>query len=253
MFRRKRTKGINVRDLANFGNPVKGTVDVGAAASHLGVSPTAIKGALAKTQAALSNTFMRAISGRTAADSSAGASLLGKLQAAFGRGPRGGTVNAAAAAEELGVSETTVRRWAKGTQKPSSDHDETLTTLTAAARRATSTKAGRRALIADFRNSANGKAATSRGATIRISGYQGPSGPKAIKDDYCRDRVTPLSDLTPQHIEDMLRSYEEGGDKGLHKWMTAAAAEPVGADRRPRYAADWEYITIEGFEIEGLT
>jgi DNA-binding transcriptional regulator YdaS (Cro superfamily) len=191
---------------------------------------------------------MRGISGRSQADSSSTGSPLGKLQAAFGRGPRGGAVNTRQAADALGVAPATVRRWANGTQQPSPDHAKALTV---AARRATSTKAGRRALIDDFRNSAKGKAAMTQGSltTIRVAGYQGPSGQKARKDDYCRERVTPLAKLTPEHIEAMLRAYEQDGDEGLHRWMTDAAQEkdPSGL---VRYHEDWEYITVDRFDIE---
>lgn len=239
MFGRKKT-GITARDLGDYGNPASGKVDIDAAARGLGTSRSGIKQALAKAQSALSNTFMRSISGRAQADSSSAASPLGKLQAAFGRGPRGGAVNAKEAARKLGVSPATIRRWANGSQQPSTDHHNALTTV---ARQATSTKAGRRALTNDFRNSAKGKAAAQNGATVRVSGYQGPSGTKSKKDDYCRDRVTPLSPspLSPQDIDDMLRAYENGGDKGLQEWMTAIAGE--------RYADDWEYITIDRFDI----
>jgi DNA-binding transcriptional regulator YdaS (Cro superfamily) len=246
--RRKKPGTISAADLGEYGNPARGDVDITAAARGMGTSRTAVRQALAKAKSALSNTFMRGISGRSQADSSSTGSPLGKLQAAFGRGPRGGAVNTRQAADALGVAPATVRRWANGTQQPSPDHAKALTV---AARRATSTKAGRRALIDDFRNSAKGKAAMTQGSltTIRVAGYQGPSGQKARKDDYCRERVTPLAKLTPEHIEAMLRAYEQDGDEGLHRWMTDAAQEkdPSGL---VRYHEDWEYITVDRFEIE---
>jgi DNA-binding transcriptional regulator YdaS (Cro superfamily) len=246
--RRKKPGTISAADLGEYGNPARGDVDITAAARGMGTSRTAVRQALAKAKSALSNTFMRGISGRSQADSSSTGSPLGKLQAAFGRGPRGGAVNTRQAADALGVAPATVRRWANGTQQPSPDHAKALTV---AARRATSTKAGRRALIDDFRNSAKGKAAMTQGSltTIRVAGYQGPSGQKARKDDYCRERVTPLAKLTPEHIEAMLRAYEQDGDEGLHRWMTDAAQEkdPSGL---VRYHEDWEYITVDRFDIE---
>lgn len=244
--RRKKPGTISAADLGEYGNPARGNIDIGAAAQGMGTSRTAVRQALAKAKSALSNTFMRGISGRGQADSSSTASPLGKLQAAFGRGPRGGAVNTRQAADALGVSPATVRRWANGTQQPTPDHAKALTV---AARRATSTKAGRRALTDDFRNSAKGKAAIANGTSIRVSGYQGPSGQKAKKDDYCRERVTPLAKLTPEDIEAMLRAYENGGDTGLHEWMTKAARakDPSGL---VRYHEDWEYITIDRFDIE---
>ena len=67
--------------------------------------------------------------------------MRGMLQAVFGRGPRGGAVNARAAAQSLGVSPGTVRRWAAGTQNPSPGR---LAAIRQAARRTTTTKRGRR-------------------------------------------------------------------------------------------------------------
>jgi hypothetical protein len=120
--RRKKPGTISAADLGEYGNPARGDVDITAAARGMGTSRTAVRQALAKAKSALSNTFMRGISGRSQADSSSTGSPLGKLQAAFGRGPRGGAVNTRQAADALGVAPATVRRWANGTQQPSPDH-----------------------------------------------------------------------------------------------------------------------------------
>lgn len=252
MFRRRRpSTNIDARDLADYGNPVRKDINVAAAARGMGVGQAAIKAAMAKTQAAVTNTFMRGISGRPDADSSGGGGPLGKLQAAFGRGPRGGAVNARHAADKLGVSPATIRRWAKGSQTPSADHEQALAK---AARQATSTKAGRRSLTNDFRNSAKGKDALTNGAQVWVSGYQGPwrgdakttaqRKGKSASDDYCRERRSPLDyqrPLEPQQIEEMLRAYEDGGDSGLYTWMIETADKG--------YLDGWEFITIDRLEI----
>ena len=114
---RRRTR-ISASDLAEYGSVANGTVDVDRAARGLGVSKNEVRQAIRQAEAAQSNTFLRRISGRREADSAEGASVRGMLQAVFGRGPRGAAVNARAAAQSLGVSPGTVRRWAAGTQQP---------------------------------------------------------------------------------------------------------------------------------------
>ena len=143
----RRRSPISASDLAGYGSVSNGTVDVDRAARGLGASKTEVRQAIRQAEAAQSNTFYRRISGRREADSADGASLRGMLQAVFGRGPRGGAVNAKAAAQSLGVSPGTVRRWAAGTQRPSRGR---LAAIRQAARRVTTTKRGRRAATATF-------------------------------------------------------------------------------------------------------
>lgn len=139
--RGRRRSRISASDLAGYGSVANGTVDVDRAARGLGASKRDVRRAIRQAQAAQSNTFLRRISGRREADSAEGSSMRGMLQAVFGRGPRGGAVNARAAAQSLGVSQGTVRRWAAGTQQPSKGR---LASIRAAARRVTTTKRGRR-------------------------------------------------------------------------------------------------------------
>ena len=106
----RRRSNISANDLAGYGSVANGTVDVDRAARGLGASKTAVRQAIQQAEAAQSNTFFRRIAGRRAADAAEGRSVQGMLQAMFGRGPRGGAVNAKAAAQSLGVSTTTVRR-----------------------------------------------------------------------------------------------------------------------------------------------
>ena len=169
----RRRSRITAGDLAGYGSVSNGTVDIDRAARGLGASKTEVRQAIRQAEAVQSNTFFRRMSGRGEADVAEGASTRGMLQAAFGRGPRGGAVNAKAAAQSLGVSPGTVRRWAAGTQRPSPGR---LAALRWAARRSTTTKRGRRAATSDFRSSAQGRQALRGGSKIWVSGEQGVGG-----------------------------------------------------------------------------
>ena len=231
---RRRRGRISPNDLAGYGSVANATVDVDRAARGLGASKTEVRQALRQAQAAQSNTFLRRISGRREAASAEGASTRGMLQAAFGRGPRGAAVNARAAAESLGVSPGTVRRWAAGTQQPSPGR---LAAIRAAARRTTTTKRGRRATTADFRASAQGRQALRIGSKIWISGEQGVGG---YDQGYARDRRV-ATDIDPEEIEALLRAYEDGGDRGLRDWMKEFFDD--------KYVAGWDFVTIDDFGI----
>src|ERR1700694_519869 len=227
---RRRRARITAEDLAQYGSVAGGSVNVGRAARGLRVSKREVRQANRQAEAAQSNTFYRTMSGRGEADVAEGASVPGMLQAAYGRGPRGGAVNARAAAQDLGVSPGTVRRWSAGTQRPSPAH---LKALQSAARRATTTKRGRRAATADFRASSRGRQALRTGDKLRVSGTQGPR-------DYPRDREVAV-DVSPDDLEAMLMAYEEGGNRGLHDWMTDYLDN--------NYVAGWEFLTIDHLGI----
>lgn len=235
MARNSRRRGsLDANDLADYGSVANGTVNVDRAARGLGVSKTEVRQAIRRAEAAQSNTFFRRISGRREADSAEGTSMRGMLQAVFGRGPRGGAVNARAAAQSLGVSPGTVRRWAAGTQQPSSGR---LAAIRQAARRVTSTKRGRRGATADFRSSAQGSQALRGGSKIWVSGVQGVGG---YEKDYSRDRRV-ATNISPSEIEAMLRAYEDGGDSGLRDWMREFFDE--------KYVDQWDFVTIDDFGI----
>lgn len=232
--RGRRPSRIDANALAEYGSVANGTVNVDKAARGLGVSKTEVRQAIRQAEAAQSNMIFRRISGRSEADVAQGSSVRGMLQAVFGRGPRGGAVNARAAAQALGVSPGTVRRWAAGTQKPSPDR---LATVRQAARRMTSTKRGRRAATADFRASSAGKQALQGAGKIWISGEQGVGG---YEQGYARDRRV-ATDISADEIEAMLRAYEDGGDSGLRTWMTQFFDD--------KYVAGWDFVTIDDFGI----
>lgn len=230
----RRRNRIDASDLAGYGSVAHGTVDVDRAARGLGTSKTAVRQALRQAEAAQGNTFYRRISGRTEGDSTEGTSMRGMLQAVFGRGPRGGPVNARAAAQSLGVSPGTVRRWAAGTQTPSPSR---LASIRQAARRVTTTKRGRRSATTDFRASVKGSRALKGGSKIWVSGEQGVGG---YEQGYARDRRV-ATDISPSEIEAMLRAYEDGGDSGLRDWMTQFFDD--------KYVAGWDFVTIDDFGI----
>ena len=230
----RRRSPISANDLAGYGSVANGTVDVDRAARGLGASKTEVRQALRQAEAAQSNTILRRISGRREADSAEGRSVRGMLQAVFGRGPRGGAVNANAAARSLGVSPGTVRRWAAGTQKPSTGR---LAAIRAAARRATTTKRGRRTATSDFRSSAQGSQALRAGSKIWVSGEQGVGG---YDQGYARDRRV-ATDISPEEIDALLRAYEEGGDRGLRDWLKEFFDD--------KYVAGWDFVTIDDFGI----
>ncbi|HUO37599.1 MAG TPA: hypothetical protein VMU34_07080 [Mycobacterium sp.] len=227
---RRRRARISPDDLAQYGSVAEGTVNVERAARGLGASNRDVRRAISQAEAAQVNTFHRRMSGRAEADVAQGASMRGMLQAAYGRGPRGGAVNARAAAQDLGVSPGTVRRWAAGTQQPSPAHSRAVQS---AARRAAGTKRGRRAATADFRASSRGQQALRAGDKIWVSGIQGPR-------DYSRDRQVSV-DMTPEDVEAMLSAYEDRGNRGLREWMTGFLDN--------NYVAGWEFLTIDDFGI----
>ena len=230
----RRRSRIDATDLAGYGSVTNGTVNVDRAARGLGVSKTEVRQAIRRAEAAQGNMFYRRISGRREADSTEGASVRGMLQAVFGRGPRGGAVDARAAAQSLGVSPGTVRRWAAGTQQPTPGR---LAAIRRAARRVTNTKRGRRSATADFRTSAQGNQALRGGSKIWVSGEQGVGG---YEQGYARDRRV-ATDISPSEIEAMLRAYEDGGNSGLRDWMKQFFDD--------KYVAGWDFVTIDDFGI----
>lgn len=232
--RGRRRSRITASDLAEYGSVANGTVDVDRAARGLSASKNQVRQAIRQAEAAQSNTFFRSLSGRREADAAEGDSIRGMLQAAFGRGPRGAAVNAKAAAQSLGVSPGTVRRWAAGTQKPAPSR---LAAIRAAARRLTTTKRGRRTATADFRSSAQGTQALRFGSKIWVSGEQGVGG---YDQGYARDRRV-AADISPEEIEALLQAYEQGGDGGLRDWLKEFFDD--------KYVAGWDFVTIDDFGI----
>lgn len=232
LWNRRRRREISMSDLVNYGapnGPFDGrSINIDAAAEDLEVPKSTIRKIISTTRAAFSNTVVRAFTGRTAADTATGASPRGMLQAAFGKGPRGGAVNTKEAAKTLGVSPQTVRRWSAGTQQPSPEH---LDAIKGAARKATGTKPGRKDIADEYRKTTTVK----RPRKIWVDGYQGP-GP-----EYMRDRRIQF-DVSDNDLDAMLRAYEDGGADGFRDWLTGQADSA--------YLADWEFGTIDEFGLE---
>lgn len=233
MARLRRRRNLTGDDLGKYGSVAAGTVHVDRAAAGLKVPKSQVRETIKSSKDAHRQIYFRAISGRRGADVSNQTSATGMLLAAFGRGVRGAAVNARAAAAKLGVAAATVRRWAAGTQTPTAAH---LDALQVESRKAATTKAGRTAATADFRASPYGRTSLVGGTSLWISGNQGPGG--NVDDQYTKDRTVRVN-IDVDDIHAMLRAYEEGGDQGLHAWMTQIMDE--------KYLADWGFITIEDF------
>lgn len=225
---RRRRAPLSTDDLTPYGSVVENTVNVDAAAHGLGVAKRTVRHAVSQAAGALRNTIYRRLSGRAAADTDPAGSLTGMLVAAYGPGPRGGAVNTRAAAQDLGVSAGTVRRWAAGTQHPSPAH---LAAVHTVARRAASTKRGRQTATGSFRTSAAGDRALRSGDKIWIAGIQGSR-------DYLRERRIAI-DIIGDQLAGLLATYEDGGDADL----TAALTDFVDTN----YLPDWEFLSIDDF------
>ncbi len=230
---RRRRRTLTGDDLGRYGSVAAGNVDADRAAAGLGVPKSQVREAITQYRQTQRQSFFRAVSGRRDADVTSAASTAGMLLAAFGRGVRGAAVNAKAAAAKLGVAALTVRRWAAGTQQPSPAH---LAALQAESTKAATTKAGRAAATDDFRASPAGRAALTGGATLWISGNQGPGG--NVSDQYTRDRTVAFG-VDAEDIDALLRAYTQDGDAGVHAWLTQVSDQ--------KYLADWGFITIEDF------
>lgn len=248
-FGRRKKSGLTTGALSDYRTEDasaggRQTVNVDAAARGLGVSKKAVRDVIRKSKAKFSDRVLRSLTGRVDADRSDEASPKGLLQAVFGRGARGGAVNAKAAADTLGVSQGTVRRWAAGTQKPSDEH---LSSLRTAARRVTSTKRGRKAAADEFRKSALGKA-SERGSTIYVSVY-GYQGPVKESQTYWRDR-TIYQPLDTTDVQAMLRAYEEDGDDGFQRWLTDRGNDYMNEGRYHGVDDIWDFADIHDIKFE---
>lgn len=210
---------------------------VNSVAARLGVTAAAVRRAMRESVQGFADKAFEQLAGRAAAVEN---NPLSMLQAVFGPGPRGGAVNARAAAKALGVAPGTVRRWAAGTQKPSADH---LTVLKNAVKQVTGTRRGRRGVTAGYRTTAAGRQACQRGGTVWVTGYQGPSvldrdgNPTSYGSNRWRTvRMT----VSPADIDALLAAYEKGVDD-LKRELTAIYDRTV---------AEWEFLSIDDFGIE---
>lgn len=162
----------------------------------------------------------------------------GMLLAAYGR-TRRGSLDTAAAAKDLGVTQRTVQRWVagEGHQRIAAPKADTMGKLTKKAKQAATTQHGRRAAIATVRESKQGKALANHGGHIRVRGHQGPS---AAGKTYKRDREIRL-ELSPSEVQAMWSAYEQGGDKAFSSWITEHSDN--------QYVAGWEFERIDELHI----
>lgn len=234
----RRTRRIGVDDVATAGERkstnatwAAGPFDTSDAnvaeiAELLKASPAEVRKVMRQAAQERAAAMFTGLTGQPAPDDNSPRSL---LQAIFGKGPRGGAVNAAAAAKALKVTPNTVRRWAAGTQKPAPDR---MKKIRSAARRLTTSKAGRRKTTAAHRKR-RPKPPPGGFDTVWVTGWQGPT------DEYSSDRHrTVKMDITADQIDELLDKYEQEGDPGLHEWLTEHYSKTV---------SDWAFHTIDAF------
>lgn len=234
----RKDRKVDADDIAEHGSVFDSSAgNVNSVAKKLGVTPNAVRRAMRESVQGFADKAFEQLAGRKAA---VGNDPLSMLQSVFGPGPRGGAVNARAAAKALGVAQGTVRRWAAGTQKPTADH---LKGLKNAVKRITQTKRGRRTVTQGYRGSRKGRQAAQQGGTVWVTGYQGPSvvdrdgTPTAYGSNRWRTVRMPVS---PADIDKLLAAYENGIGE-LTEALTEIYSQTV---------ADWDFLTIDDFGID---
>ncbi len=174
--------------------------------------------------------IFEALTGRKGASiSSKEGNAKSMLIAGFGTIRKGETVvDTRKAAKSLGVSQRTVQRWIKGTNKPASTHLEKLKTRS---RQAATTKRGRERAV---KSSSRAQSFAAKGAMVRIEGTQGPG-------DYKRKRSTQIS-LSPEQFEQLMESYAIQGDE--------AAVKKLENFYSSNYVDDWSIGAIDTIRID---
>lgn len=140
-----------------------------------------------------------------------------------------------AAAKGMKVSATTLRRWARNDQHPSTAN---LKKLQAKSRRAATTKRGRAQILKQTTSRLD--RSVSQGVRVAVSGIQGPPAQSAnlSSDAYLRDRITTI-DLNWENYDQLLKAYEEGGENGAQDYI-------LGKMRENGYPDDFQYHTVNG-------
>jgi hypothetical protein len=185
----------------------------------------------------LRTTLFSAITGKSAyVSGKPEGDVAGMLMAVGGPSDRTRSgIDTAAAAKALGVSRRTVERWLTGATERNRPSGKNLQKLAAQARKAATTKRGRRAALADVRKGGMPR----YGARIEVRGVQGPTRQGT---DYRRFRRLSLT-LDPEHVEAMLAAYEEGGDKGFVSWLEGHAEETY-------MGFPWGFDNIDTVELD---
>ena len=179
------------------------------------------------------------LTGRRGGDVSGGGegSVRDQLLAAYGPGRRAGTVNTAAAAKDLGVTQRTVQRWITGAgERIRAPRAGTAKKLQTRSRQAATTKRGRAKAIAGRR----GDKYSRYGGLLKVRGDQGTRGNTGY---YFRFRTTAV-ELSPEEVEELRTAWVDGGDQGAAGWLQAAWGD--------KYVDDWNFGSIEtlGFADE---
>lgn len=180
--------------------------------------------------------FFGALTGRADADVSGKSSnVTGMLRTLYSRPD--GKISTKDAAKGLGVSQRTIQRWVKGEQAPKAGN---LGKLNTAARRAATTKAGRKKAVQAQRHSRLAQ----RGARLTIRGNQGVPGSNRHGDSYTRFRSASLQ-LTPVEYQNLLDAYAEHGDAGLQSYLETEYTDKYGA-------GTWNVNFISELELRDL-
>lgn len=160
-----------------------------------------------------------------------------QLLAAYGPGRRAGSVNTAAAAKDLGVTQRTVERWITGAgERIRAPRAVTAKKLRDRSRQAATTKRGRAKAIADRK----GDKYSRYGGLLKVQGDQGTRGPTGY---YFRFRTTAV-ELSPEEVEELRAAWVDGGDQGVAGWLQATWGD--------KYVDDWSFGSIDtlGFDDE---
>lgn len=166
-----------------------------------------------------------AITGKRAADRD---DVPAMLQTVYGT-TRAGNVDAKAAAKRLGVSQSTIRRWAKGQGRPDAKSLRTM--------RANTTRSMRSQKGAQLDS---GKAArwTTQGARVSITGNQGVRTPGR---DYIRSGYSITYDLSPDALKTVLNAWSTGTSDDVRAAIAAALGD--------EYVDGWAVDTIDQLSI----
>lgn len=163
------------------------------------------------------------------------------LMTRFGTERRGEQrVDTREAAQRLGVSQRTVQRWLHDNRMPAGD---THTKLTRMVRRQAQKDAVRRAVATSPTRNA---AYQERGASVTISGWQGPDASRrsgesgARRTDYFRDRLATVT-IPPAAYERLFDVYAEQGADGVRDHLLPYFDE--------QYAGSWQIDTIDEFRF----
>ena len=156
------------------------------------------------------------------------------LTRAFGRGPRGGKVDAAAAAKALGVSRSSVSNWANGKAISKGNRAKLVAKARRVARSQRTTKKGRR------------QALSRSGLSLSVPGkimLTGTQGPVNTSDNMREDRLCAVG-MNPEQHQQYLEAWAEHGDQGALSFLQQHYSD--------NYARDWDIGQVDhiGFKAD---